>query len=203
MHDLLNDAIINIKNRERVGKKQCIVKPVSRLLIDILRIFQKEGYIGEFELEEDGRGNNIKIKLIHRINDCGVIKPRYPITNRRVKSLLGTARGNIQNMFRGATEGIDYKLKILYSHFPMNVKVQGQSVVIENFIGEKHPRKSKILDNVNVEIKQQDITVSGIDKEKVAQTAANMEQATKISNLDPRVFQDGIYIVEKDGKPIE
>lgn len=124
-------------------------------------------------------------------------------TNRRVKSLLGTARGNIQNMFRGATEGIDYKLKILYSHFPMNVKVQGQSVVIENFIGEKHPRKSKILDNVNVEIKQQDITVSGIDKEKVAQTAANMEQATKISNLDPRVFQDGIYIVEKDGKPIE
>jgi len=79
MHDLLNDAIINIKNRERVGKKQCIVKPVSRLLIDILRIFQKEGYIGEFELEEDGRGNNIKIKLIHRINDCGVIKPRYPI----------------------------------------------------------------------------------------------------------------------------
>jgi len=79
MHDLINDAIVNIKNHERIGKRECIVKPVSKLLIDILRIFQREGYIGEFELEEDGRGNNIKINLIHRINDCGVIKPRYPV----------------------------------------------------------------------------------------------------------------------------
>ena len=79
MHDLINDAISNIKNHERIGKDECVVRPVSKLLINILRIFQKEGYIGEFEVEEDGRGNNIKIKLLHRINDCGVIKPRYPV----------------------------------------------------------------------------------------------------------------------------
>lgn len=79
MHDLVNDAIANIKNHERVGKKICVVKPVSRLLLDILQIFQQEGYIGEIEIEEDGRGDNIKVELIHRINDCGVIKPRYPV----------------------------------------------------------------------------------------------------------------------------
>jgi len=79
MHDLINDAVTNIRNHERVGKKKCVLKPVSGLLINILKIFQREGYVGEFELEEDGRGNNIKIKLIHRINNCGVIKPRYPI----------------------------------------------------------------------------------------------------------------------------
>ncbi|OYT54228.1 MAG: 50S ribosomal protein L6 [Candidatus Altiarchaeales archaeon ex4484_2] len=123
-------------------------------------------------------------------------------SNKRVKSLVGTARGDLSNMIKGVTEGVSYKLKILYSHFPMNVKVQGQNVIIENFIGEKYPRKSRILDGVNVEINGQDITVSGIDKENVAQSAANLEQATKISKLDPRVFQDGIYIVEKDGKQI-
>ena len=45
MHDLINDAIVNIKNHERIGKKECKVKPVSNLLIDILKIFQKEGFL--------------------------------------------------------------------------------------------------------------------------------------------------------------
>lgn len=79
MHDLINDAIVNIKNHERIGKSQCIVRPTSKLLIDILKIFQKEGYIGEFELMEDKRGGQIKIKLVKKINDCGVIKPRFSV----------------------------------------------------------------------------------------------------------------------------
>ena len=79
MHDLLVDAISNIKNYERVGKSICTVKPVSKSLIDILKVFQKEGYIGEFELEDNSRGGTITIKLIKQINDCGVIKPRFPV----------------------------------------------------------------------------------------------------------------------------
>ncbi|HDI73185.1 MAG: 30S ribosomal protein S8 [Candidatus Altiarchaeales archaeon] len=79
MHDLINDAIVNIKNHERIGKSQCIVRPTSKLLIDILKIFQKEGYIGEFELMEDKRGGQIKVKLVKKINDCGVIKPRFSV----------------------------------------------------------------------------------------------------------------------------
>jgi len=121
---------------------------------------------------------------------------------RRGKAILGTTKGELKNMIKGVTEGITYKLRILYSHFPMNVKVQGDTVIIENFLGERHPRKSKILENVKVDIKGHEVVVTGIDKEMVAQTAANLEQATRIKNLDPRVFQDGIYIIEKDGKPI-
>jgi small subunit ribosomal protein S8 len=79
MHDLINDAIVNIKNHERLGKSQCVVRPTSKLLIEILRIFQREGYIGEFELMEDKRGGQIRIKLVRKINDCGVIKPRFPV----------------------------------------------------------------------------------------------------------------------------
>ena len=79
MHDLINDAISNIKNHEKIGKTECVVKPKSKLLIEILRLFQKKGYIGEFEVSDESTGGSVKIKLIKKINDCGIIKPRYPV----------------------------------------------------------------------------------------------------------------------------
>lgn len=79
MHDLINDAIVNIKNYGRIGKSECTVKPTSKLLVGILKIFQKEGYLGEFELIENKKGGHIKIKLMKRINDCGIIKPRFTV----------------------------------------------------------------------------------------------------------------------------
>ena len=76
---MINDAISTIKNYERIGKSECVVRPKSKLLVEILRIFQNGGYIGEFEVSDDGRGGSIRIKLVKRINDCGVIKPRYAV----------------------------------------------------------------------------------------------------------------------------
>jgi large subunit ribosomal protein L6 len=121
---------------------------------------------------------------------------------RKERALINTEKGGVLNMIHGVKDKINYKLKICYSHFPMGIKVQGNVLMIDNFLGEKHPRQAKLLDGVKVDVKGQDITVSGIDKDKVAQTAANIEQRMRIKNLDPRVFQDGIYIVEKDGKPV-
>lgn len=79
LHDLINDAITNIRNHERVGKRQCTVKPISKLLINILDVFQKDGYIGEFEILDDSRGGSIRINLVKQINDCGIIKPRFAV----------------------------------------------------------------------------------------------------------------------------
>jgi len=79
MNDLINDAISNVKNHGRTGKAECTVRPTSKLLIDVLKIFQKGGYIGEFEVLEDKKGGQIKIKLVKRINDCGIIKPRFAV----------------------------------------------------------------------------------------------------------------------------
>ena len=73
----------------------------------------------------------------------------------------------------------------------------GSEVQISNFLGEKRPRRAKIVGSTQVEIKGDVLLVNGPDIEAVGQTAANVEQATKIKNYDPRVFQDGIYIVEK------
>lgn len=123
-------------------------------------------------------------------------------SRREEKELLGTIKGHIQNMIKGVTKGIIYKMRIVYLHFPMTVKVQGNKINIDNFLGEKYQRTAEILPGVTVEIKGQDLTLKGINKEMVSQTAANIERVTRIMDRDPRVFQDGIYIVEKDGKAI-
>ena len=112
-------------------------------------------------------------------------------------ALVGTVTTHINNMVKGVTQGYTYKLKVVFSHFPVNIKVQPGRVLIENFIGERSPRMAKIVGNAKVTAKGDDIIVQGIDLESVSQTAANIEQITKIKNKDPRVFLDGIYVYEK------
>ncbi len=116
---------------------------------------------------------------------------------RRLKALTHTIAAHIRNMIIGVTKGYRYKLKIIYAHFPVTVKVEGDKVIIENFLGEKAPRIAKIVGNVKVRVEKRDVIVEGVDIEEVGQTAANIERATKITGLDRRVFVDGIYIYEK------
>lgn len=122
--------------------------------------------------------------------------------SKEEKALLGTYTSHVQNMVKGAQEDFEYKMKILYSHFPMKVKAKGNRVEIENFIGEEEPRKAKILADSEVKVDSDEVTITGPNREDVAQSAANIEAATKIKNTDSRVFQDGIYIVEKAGKSL-
>ena len=77
-HDTLADVLSAIKNAERVGKKDCIT-PASNLVKEVLKLMQKEGFIGIFEFIDDGRSGKFKIKLKNRVNDCNVIKPRYSV----------------------------------------------------------------------------------------------------------------------------
>ncbi len=142
------------------------------------------------------------IKFKKKNNTLQIIAESKRLPLKKQMAIMGTIKSHIKNMMIGVTEGYTYKMKIIYSHFPMKAQVQGKNFNIENFLGEKHARKATILDGVTVEVKGPDVTLTGINKEDVSQTAANIEQATKIKNLDPRIFQDGIYIVEKAGKPI-
>lgn len=142
----------------------------------------------EFKLRQinlDKKDNKIKIHLEN---------PR-----KKQKALIGTIKGKIENMIKGLKEGYTYKLRVIYRHFPMNISKEGNKLKIQNFAGEKHPRYADILNGVNVEIKGEEIIVEGKNKEATGQTAANFEQATWIKKKDPRVFEDGIYIVEKPG----
>jgi large subunit ribosomal protein L6 len=86
----------------------------------------------------------------------------------------------------------------VFSHFPISVKVQGKTVVIENFTGERRARRVKTIGDVKVKVQSEDVVVEGINLEDVSQTAANIEQATKVKKKDPRVFLDGIYVYERN-----
>lgn len=112
-------------------------------------------------------------------------------------AMMGTIASHISNMINGVTDGYTYRMKVVYSHFPIQLKVVGDHLSIGNFLGEKKPRKAKIQGDTKVETKGDEVIVSGIAIEDVGQTAANIQQATKIKRFDPRVFQDGIYMVEK------
>lgn len=150
-----------------------------------------KGKLGE--LEQDLTHMGIKLEL-----DGKDVVIRFRGKGRVAKSMMGTAKSMIRNMIIGVTKGFTYKLKIIASHFPMNVKVQGDTIIIENFIGERWPRYAKIVGpKTKVIVKGEDVIVTGIDRQAVGQTAANLELATKIKQKDLRKFLDGIYIYEK------
>jgi large subunit ribosomal protein L6 len=116
---------------------------------------------------------------------------------RRAKALVGTWEAHLNNMFRGVSEGFRYKLKVNYSHFPVKVFVKDKLVLIENFLGEHRPRKARIVGDTKVLVSKEAIEISGIDREAVGQTTANLRLATKIRNRDPRVFKDGFYLFKE------
>jgi len=116
---------------------------------------------------------------------------------KREAALVGTISSHIQNMMIGVTKGYIYKLKIVFSHFPISVKVKENMIAIENFTGERSPRWARMMGDVEVSVKEDDVLVQGINLEDVSQTAANIERATKVKSKDPRVFLDGIFIYEK------
>lgn len=79
-HDLLADVLSVIKNAERAGKKECTVK-ASKLVQSVLRILQANGYIGVFELINDGKSGLFRIELKGKIINSNVIKPRFPVNS--------------------------------------------------------------------------------------------------------------------------
>jgi len=125
------------------------------------------------------------------------IKVQANWPRKREAALVGTVCSHIQNMITGVTKGYTYKLKIVFSHFPISVKVKENMVSIENFTGERSPRWARIMGNVRVSAKEDDVIVQGVNIEDVSQTAANIEHATKVKRKDPRIFLDGIFIYEK------
>jgi len=117
---------------------------------------------------------------------------------RKSKRLVETYFAQMKNMINGVENGFTYKMKVCFIHFPITVKLEGNLFLIENFLGERVPRKAKIFQGVKVVINKQDITLTGPDIYAVSQSAANIEQAARITGKDRRVFQDGIYITSKN-----
>ncbi len=129
--------------------------------------------------------------------DGGELRFRSELPGRKEKAIVGTFAAHVRNMCEGVATGFTYRMKIVYAHFPMKAAVKGDEFVVENFLGEKAPRRTAIVGETKVTVTGDQVVLSGPDVEAVGQTAANIERMTKIRGFDPRVFQDGIYITSK------
>ena len=111
---------------------------------------------------------------------------------KEITAMVGTFEAHTKNMCRGVLDGFEYRMKVVYSHFPIQLKLLGNKLEISNFLGEKKARYAKIEPGVLTKVASDEVVLTGINRELVGTTAANIEHATHIRNRDPRVFQDGI-----------
>ena len=115
-------------------------------------------------------------------------------------ALASTIKNIVINMIDGAQKEYTYKMKIVYSHFPITVVPPAKGsdlILIKNFIGERAPRKTHSIGEVKIVADKEEVVVSGCDKEFVGQTCANIQKRCSIKKKDKRTFQDGVYVYQK------
>jgi large subunit ribosomal protein L6 len=158
-------------------------------------IFTVHGPKGEIQKKL----HNPKIKA-SVINDLVVFEAKKG--TQREKRLIKAHIAHLKSMIKGVNQVHYYKLRICSSHFPMTASVKGNVFEIKNFIGETIPRTLALPEGVKVSVDGYFVIVESVSKEKAGQTSALIEKLTRRAAFDKRVFQDGIYIIEKDGKPV-
>jgi len=140
--------------------------------------------------KNSGKGTNMAVSGEEIVLSC-------TRANKKDIANIHSQAAHIRNLFLGLNEGFIYELEICNVHFPMTVKLEGNKLVINNFLGEKVPRNAEIVEGVNVKIDGSKIKITSADIEKAGQTAANIEKASRVRNKDRRIFQDGIFITKK------
>jgi len=141
------------------------------------------------EGDEDAEDREVEAVVVESAED-----------DRKTAATVGTFESHVRNMVFGVTDGWEYQMEVFYSHFPMQVAVENGDVVISNFLGEKSPRRTPVHGDTEVQVDGEELTLSGPDIEAVGQTAADIEQLTRVTNKDTRVFQDGVYITSKPSR---
>ncbi|KAI8457027.1 ribosomal protein L6, alpha-beta domain-containing protein [Phakopsora pachyrhizi] len=168
---------VSIKSRTVTveGPRGKLIKHVKHINMDLKLLQTPKGYIVKFIVWHGGR--------------------KHVACLRTVKSL-------VENMITGVTKGFLYKMRAVYAHFPINIIISddARSVEIRNFLGEKRVRQVPMLEGVTVtesKAQKDEITIEGVDIEKVSQSAASIHTACLVKNKDIRKFLDGIYVSER------
>ena len=124
-------------------------------------------------------------------------------TTKENKKILGSLTAHVKNMIKGSSENYNYTLKICSGHFPMNVSISGNKIIVKNFLGEKVPRVMHLKEGADVKADGDLIHVTSTSKELAGQVSDDIEQLTRRPGFDTRIFQDGIYLINKDGKELK
>jgi large subunit ribosomal protein L6 len=158
--------------------------------------------VDHFDLTVEGPNGSVSRRLWYpnvsvTVDDGEIAIERPDDADRETEATVGTFESHVENIIHGVTEGWEYEMEVFYAHFPMDVSVDGDDVVVDNYLGERAPRRASIMGDTRVEVDGEEITLSGPSKEDVGQTAANIEQLTSVTGKDTRIFQDGVYITKK------
>lgn len=184
---------ISIKMRKDLFKEIEIPHGVeAHLTANKIKINGKEG-----EVSRNFGKTNVDIK----IEKNKIIVGRKKSTKKEKKN-MNTISAHIKNMIKGVQEKFSYELKICFSHFPFTVEIKENEAIVKNFLGEKIPRRINLPKGIDVKTTKDFITVSSPDKELAGIAAASLERVTKVRGRDVRIFQDGIYMVNKPGRKI-
>jgi large subunit ribosomal protein L6 len=123
--------------------------------------------------------------------------------NSKNRAIVGTFNAHINNMLKGLEKPFSYKLRIASVHFPMTASINNGVFELKNFIGGKRIRKATIPKGVDINLNGSEIEISSRDIELAGMAANRLEQLTRIVRRDRRVFQDGIFIIEKPRGKLE
>jgi large subunit ribosomal protein L6 len=193
------EAKNKVKTAKEPKKAGTLKKEIKETKIKIPADIKVNLGTHDMTLEKSGKKTTISYNPVYvsaKFNNNEIeLKPK----NRKkiIKAVVNTTEKHILNAIKGLDKEFVYKLTIVYSHFPITVKVEGADIVISNFLGEKKPRKTKVLPGCKVEVKGKEIIVRGHNKYLAGQTAGNIEKVTRVIGRDFRIFDDGCYIVEK------
>jgi large subunit ribosomal protein L9e len=181
------DVEVNARKVKVTGPLGTLERDFKHIAMDCMIVSGAE--MGK-EAEEDQEKKFVKVDLW--------------FATRKQLACVRTVCSHIENLFVGVQRGFLYKMRFVYSHFPINVTLNGETVEIRNFLGERRVRKVELLPGVeyvrSATVKDQ-IELSGIDIANVSLTAAKIQQATNIRKKDLRKFLDGIYVSEKGPTP--
>ncbi|GAB1223221.1 hypothetical protein ENUP19_0139G0008 [Entamoeba nuttalli] len=170
---------INRKNIKVTGPRGSLTREFQHPKVDI--------YASKLVVKKEGPKENVV-----------VIDMWYG--NRRDSAVVRTIASHIKNMITGVTKGYQYKMRVVYAHFPVTLVIadDGKSIQVQNFLGEKRTRHISMYDGVVVKkLGKDEICLEGNDVEKVSQSAANIHAANLVRNKDIRQFLDGVYVSEK------
>lgn len=113
------------------------------------------------------------------------------------RMIAGAYNAHSRNLIAGAQKHFTFKLKVTFTHFPITVSAIGPEFLVQNFLGEKKPRKVKLPHGAKVSVQGDIVVVESADLELAGKIASLIERSTRVRNRDRRVFQDGIYIIQK------
>lgn len=179
-----------MSTKEIEAHELTIAVPENVKVLEKHRILYVEGPLGKT------RKNFKKIPVDLQVTGKNIILKSLG-TRKKDYAIFKTAESIIKTLIKGIQQGYTFKMKIVYAHFPITVKVKDNNVMVENFQGERAARVSKIVGDTKVVAKGDDVIITGPVLTDVSQTAASLQQNTKVKNKDHRVFLDGIYLFEK------